>query len=343
MKIWSKRWFKVTVSLLITLLAIWLSFRRVDWEAFLQVVSRLRWEWAVVALANVIFSVYLMGWRWQVLLKPKAFFSLYKLFQFNMVSQYWNIILPARAGDVVKAYLVGREKSVPGGFAVGTVVLEKFMDFFVFGFLLVTLPFFVAVERNWWPPLTTSLFILAIFVAGVGIIFFNPSFFLKLVEFFSKFLPLKFKEPLYKFFASGLESFSALKKPQMMIALLVFSFAFVVVQAFSNYFVFLALGLNLSVAAAVVVLVALQVINIAPSSPGKIGVFEYVVILTLAFYGVDKASALGYAILLHLIVYLPKILAGGIFQATEGIVFPGEGAGVAGVAGNAGKNGCSGK
>ena len=318
MKIWTKRWVKLTGGLLITLIALWLSFRNITWSAFFQILSEIHWGWVALAVSNVIFSVYIMGWRWKILLSPKANFSMMKLFRLNMISQYWNIVLPARAGDVVKAYLISKEKAISGGFGVGTVVLEKLFDFFVFGVLVLTVPFFVAVEKNWWPALPTSLFVLVIFIFSLGIILWRPGYFLKLALLFSRILPPRFRQSISDFLFSGIESLAILKNPQVMLSLILFSFCFVAIQALSNYLVFLALGLKLSVAAALVVLLTLQVVNIPPSSPGKIGVFEYVVIMTLAFYGVGKTEALGYAILLHLVVYLPKIVGGGIMLVGQG-------------------------
>ena len=81
-------------------------------------------------------------------------------------------------------------------------------------------------------------------------------------------------------------------------------------QALSNYFLFLAFGMGLSFWVALVVLLAVQVGNIPPSVPGKVGIFEYAVILALSVFGVTKGAALGYAVMLHVVAYFPKIMMG---------------------------------
>jgi uncharacterized membrane protein YbhN (UPF0104 family) len=60
-------------------------------------------------------------------------------------------------------------------------------------------------------------------------------------------------------------------------------------------------------------LLAIQVGNIPPSVPGKIGIFEYAVILALSLFNVSKSQALSYGIMLHLVAYMPKILLGLVF------------------------------
>jgi len=58
-------------------------------------------------------------------------------------------------------------------------------------------------------------------------------------------------------------------------------------------------------------LVVLQVGMAVPSSPGRIGVFQYLVILALSIFAVDKNVALGYSVVLYLVIYVPMVLIGG--------------------------------
>ena len=330
-KWWKKRWFRVAAGIIVTGAALWLSFRKISWAALFEVFKDIEWVWVAAALGNVVLSVYVMGWRLKILLKSRGDFSLGTLFRLNMVSQYWNIILPARGGDVVKAYLVSQEK-VEGGFAAGVVVLERIFEFIVFGILVLAVPFFWGIDQEWWPGANTELLALIAFVALIGFValiaiiaiaVLKPQLsfprkreshvFIKLAEMFSRLLPQRFRKTLGDFFATGVESFQVLKKPLVLGGLVGFSLAFVGIQALSNYFVFWALGLKLSFWAALIVLLTLQVASIPPSSPGKLGIFEYMVILALAVYGIGKTEALGYAVLLHLVVYVPKIVMGGWF------------------------------
>ena len=318
------------MGVVVTGVALWLSFRKINWPDFFEVLSRIQWEWAAAAVVNVVLSVYIMGWRLKVLLRPKGSFSMGKLFRLNMLSQYWSIVLPARGGDVVKAYLLSREKKIEGGFAAGAVVLERMFDFFVFCVLVLAVPLFVGVEQSWFPGTKTALISFIVLLAFVGFIAFvlwkpqlsfprkrESHVFVKLAEMFSRIFPQKFRKTLGDFFSSGTKSFQILKSPPIMGGLVLFTFFFVGLQVLSNYFVFLALGLKLSYWAALVVFLTLQVGSIPPSSPGKIGVFEVMVILALAVYGIEKAEALGYAVLLHLVVYVPKIVMGGWFVVSR--------------------------
>jgi glycosyltransferase 2 family protein len=179
-------------------------------------------------------------------------------------------------------------------------------------------PLLLGVDQSWWPGAKTALIAFAAFVALIAFAAFilrKPGLLIKWVEVFSRIFPQKFQKALRDFFLSGAYSFHILRQPRIIASLVLFSFFFVGVQALSNYFVFLAFGWRLSFWAALIVLLTLQVVSIPPSALGKIGIFEYMVILALSIYGVEKEEALGYAVLLHLVVYLPKIMMGFCFIA----------------------------
>ena len=74
---------------------------------------------------------------------------------------------------------------------------------------------------------------------------------------------------------------------------------------------FRALGLDLPVVAALLVLAVVQLGTAVPSTPGKVGVFQYLSVLALGPFGVGQGVALSYGILLHLVSYAPPIVLGG--------------------------------
>jgi uncharacterized membrane protein YbhN (UPF0104 family) len=73
--------------------------------------------------------------------------------------------------------------------------------------------------------------------------------------------------------------------------------------------------LRLPPVAALSLLVVLQVGTVPPSLPGKVGIFHYLTVVALALFGVDRATALSYAIVLYGVALLPKILLGGVYVA----------------------------
>ena len=82
----------------------------------------------------------------------------------------------------------------------------------------------------------------------------------------------------------------------------------------ANYAVLEALDISLPLEAAFVVLVVLQVGTSIPSTPGKVGVFQYLTVLALAPFGVEREVALTYSVLLQVVGFGPLVALGGFWS-----------------------------
>jgi len=311
----NSRLVKISIGLLITALALWLSFRKLDWQVLKTTFLQANLFWVFLAAVNTIFTVYALGLRWQILLKTQDRISLSRLFRLNIISQYANIVMPARFGEVLRAYLISRQSRVSGAYAMGTVLIEKVLDFFIFVALWVIAPALFALNeavRGYKIALVFCLLSLVLIIVMV----LRPKILIKWARFFSVIIPKKFRERFINFLERGIEAFNLLKSVKTLLILFFLTIVFVVSQVLTNYFLFRAFDLPLSLWAALFLLLAVQVGNIPPSSPGKIGIFEFAVILALSVFAIPKSQALSYALMLHVVVYLPKILLGLIFITT---------------------------
>jgi uncharacterized protein (TIRG00374 family) len=306
------RWLKIFSAVVITALALWLSFRKLDWQVLKETFLQPNFLWVILALANIILVVYALGWRWQILLKPKGKIPLGSLFRLNIISQYINIIIPGRFGEVSKAYLASKQYQISAPYVVGTIAIEKILDFFVFVIMWISVPALFAMQKE------VKGYKIALFFCVVGAFFlvlfiWQPKTVLKGASFFSRFLPQKLRKTFQDFFEKGIEAFGLLRSTKILLFVVVLTFGFIAGQVLTNFLLFKAFHLNLSFWVGLFLLLAIQVANIPPSVPGKIGIFEYAVILALSLFGISKGLALSYGIMLHLVAYLPKILLGLIF------------------------------
>ncbi|MCK4336295.1 MAG: flippase-like domain-containing protein, partial [Candidatus Aminicenantes bacterium] len=238
----------------------------------------------------------------------------HSLFQLNIISQCANIIMPARAGDVLRVYLVSKRHKFTIAHVTGTVVIEKVLDFFVFVLLWVLVPSIFAVSEK----MKGYKIALVFAVLTLGLIFlfiWRQEMLLKWGKTFSRILPARMRDRFVDFFDRSMKAFSPLKDRHNLMVMFILTLAFVGGQVLTNYLLFLAFGLRLSVWVALFLLLALQVGNIPPSSPGKVGVFEVAVIYSLSLFAVPRSQALSYGLVLHAVAFLPKILLGLIYLA----------------------------
>jgi uncharacterized protein (TIRG00374 family) len=315
-----QRWLKIILGVLVTVITVWLSFRKLDWHTVKTAFFQVNLFWVFLAVANSLLTVYALGWRWRILLAPKVNISMGQLFKLNIISQYVNILMPARLGEVIRAYLTSKEHLISGAYVMGTILIEKIFDVFVYISLWIFIPFVFA-RNETFRGYNLSLVFCLLSLGFLAIFMLRPNLLLKGCKRFSILLPRKFRERFNNFFERSIEAFGSLKSVKTLLSLLSWTLVFLMGQTLTIYFLFKAFNFSLSFWAALFVLLVRQIGNIPPSTPGKVGIFEFAVILALSVFAVSKSQALSYAVILHAVAYLPKILL-GLFFVTHMDIYP---------------------
>lgn len=313
-----KKSVKFVLGLLLTALALWLSFRNLDWNDLSQSFARVDVFWVFLAVANVLLTVYVLGWRWQILLKSKAGVTLADMFRFNIISQYVNIIIPARFGELLKAWLVSRKYTLSGSYVLGTVVIEKIFEMFSVVILGVLAPLFFTFQTR-LKGHTLAVGVLLFLVPLVTLVIWKREMVRKWLTRLAKVFPWKLRRRLLIFLDKGMEAFGLLKDIKMTLKVVLVTFLVILCQVITNVFLFKAFGLNLFFFEALVLQLVIIVGMSIPSVPGKFGVFEYTVILGLSMFGVEESIALSFGLMLHVVAYLPKIFLGFVFMSSLNI------------------------
>jgi len=78
----------------------------------------------------------------------------------------------------------------------------------------------------------------------------------------------------------------------------------------TNYLVFGAMRLPLSPVAALFLTIVLRIGVAPPSLPGRLGLFQYLVVLALAMFGIDRTAALTYSFALYATAVVPVLITG---------------------------------
>ena len=107
------------------------------------------------------------------------------------------------------------------------------------------------------------------------------------------------------------------RTPEHAVPLVIWTVVAWVIPALCAWTVLQALHLSLSWVAPWVVLAFVGVSVSIPSAPGFIGVFHAAAAVALGILGVARAEAVGYAIILHAVQFIPVTVIGWIFLLRE--------------------------
>jgi uncharacterized protein (TIRG00374 family) len=213
---------------------------------------------------------------------------------------------------MARAYWLSRAEDIPVGRALGTIGLEKLADLASLGLAAVSLLVFAAVPP-WVQSPGRALAVTGAIAAG-GILFMAASrnWIVPCVTRVAQWLPEAVGRRLIYLIETTLEGSRAVHSWKASAGVGLLSILVPLLAASTNYLMFIAFNLKLPVVAALLLLVSLQVATAIVSVPGNLGIFHYVAVLTLGAYSVDRDAALAYAIVLYIVAFVPKILAGAV-------------------------------
>ena len=98
------------------------------------------------------------------------------------------------------------------------------------------------------------------------------------------------------------------------------SFLYLLLQILSIWALMKAYQLDLSLGAAAAVLVVVRFATVIPNAPGNVGVFQWACVMALnKLFGVEKADATTFSILVFGAITLPLLLGGAIAVALTGL------------------------
>ena len=224
------------------------------------------------------------------------------LTHYYFLSMFANVILPARIGDIYRAYLTKRNRDIPISMSLGVFFSERIFDLLIISILVI-----FSGAYFWKEILGTREggYLLYAFGAVVIIILL---FIVALfgMPYLSRFAPAKLKGQLDRFH-QGL-----FRYPSYIPIIVAMTFLIWICEAFRLYFVFLALGANAGFLLAVFISQASLIIMTLPLSPAGLGFVELLMLKVLSLSGLATDLAGALTISDRLISYWSVMAVGGI-------------------------------
>ena len=309
------------LGLAISALFLFLAFRGLHPEAFIDSLGAVD-PLGLLLGAGVYFgAVTLIAWRWQFLLRSLALVPLIGLVKLVCIGYMGNNVYPFRAGEALRIFLLRRNHGVPLAVATTVVIVERVFDGIVMLTFIFTALLFIDVES----PEIRGVFGVAapLFFAALMVFFAAAAFHQqarRLADVILSRLPARLGQLLARLAYGLLDGLAALRSPQNLLGAVIFSYASWMVEALVYWMVLRAFGLEVSYAVALLTVGTVNLAGLIPSSPGQIGVYEFFVsLVVMATTALSQDQALAFAIVVHVVIWLPVTLTGFILLAQQGL------------------------
>jgi len=308
---------QIALSLAVTAAALWYSLHGLDLGESLAALRSVRAGWLAVVALLAAFSLWVRGARWRYILSTLGPLGDTPVFEATCIGFMGNMVLPLRAGEIIRPMVVARSGAVRMPSALATVAIERLLDLAMLALLVVVTLYLVpgGPELRGVARVMLGLVFVALVGLVVAIRWAEP------IERFVERMAARLPESVGHAVVDGARGFLAgvrgLSRPAALATAMGWS-AIVWLATVAGFMASaLAMGLPaplvpLGFAATVIVAAAVSV----PSAPGFIGVFWAGSQMALGLFGIDRSTALSYG-LLNWIVQMVVILSMGAWSLSR--------------------------
>jgi uncharacterized protein (TIRG00374 family) len=274
-------------------LLLYLALRGVSWQEMVATVRQGHAEYLVVSLALLTVSVLARALRWGVLVSAEKPVRALTMFWATSIGYLGNLFLPARAGEVIRSVMLGRAASIHAGYILATALTERILDVVV----LVLVSLFVLPVLPGMPPWFGQAMLVmgAAGIVALAVLFTAPRF----GDFYRRILarlplPAGLRgaiERLLDQFISGTKAFT---DPGRAARFLGLTAVIWMLDSINAVMIGRMLNLTLGLPQAFILLVALGLSSALPSTPGYVGIYQFVAVTLLPIFGINPSQALTY-------------------------------------------------
>lgn len=322
---------RTVLILLLTFGLLAFFLRNADMGAVWAETRRARPGLLLGALAATLSTYILRAFRWQYLLAPIGTAHFGNALRTTVIGFAATFLLPARAGEVIRPYLLARREGFPATAAFATIILERLLDLVtvlaLFALFVLTLDpsSLSAVDPRSLARVKFGGLVGAAAAAGaLGVAFVaagHPERLGRWALKIERILPEKLARAVARFVESFTQGLAVMRQPRRLFVALALSIPLWVSIATGIWLTSLAFHITFSLMGSFLVLVIL-VVGVAMPTPGAVGGFHAAYqIAVQTFFGAPDDRAIGAAIVLHAISFVPVTLIGLALMAREGLTF----------------------
>ena len=319
---------RAALVLLLTAGLLAFFFRGVDRAAVWAAARHADPTLLAAAILVVLVTYGLRAFRWQYLLAPIGSTRFRTAFQTTVIGFAVSFLLPARPGEVLRPYLLAKREHLPPTAAFATIILERLLDLvtvlLLFGVFVLSVDpaslsgdpaLYARVKTGGLLSAAASLTVLGVLFALAG----HPERLGRWALKVERVLPEKLARALAAFVESFAQGLAVMRQPGRLLVSLILSIPLWLSIAAGIWLTSRAFHMTFGYMGSFLVM-TLLVVGVAMPTPGQVGGFHAAYrVAVVTFFGVPDATAVGAAIVLHAVSFLPVTLLGLAFMGREGL------------------------
>ena len=295
---------------------LYFSLRGVDWLRVWGLLREARLELVAAAVATMSIDLLLRSLRWRVLLSTQQRVPAAAVFWATAAGYLGNSFLPARAGEFVRTAIISRRSGLSKTFVLTTALCERLVDgialILIGGFVLLLLP----AQPGWLAgaagPLAAGGLIGA---AALIMVPLFETFWVRLLRRMP--VPNRFRKRAEQVLGQGLLGLRSFHDRGRLTEYILLTAVIWFLDGVTAVVGARAIGLIMPLPVAFLLIAGLGLGSALPSTPGYVGVYQFVAVSVLTPFGFSQSAAIAH-ILLYQAMMTTVFLFWGLIGLSRG-------------------------
>lgn len=303
------------LSLLLGFIFLFIWIQMINWQEFIGFFQK--FDLTAVLLFSLFYGLayFLRSLRWRLILKPIVKLPAHRSFFIFMTGLMINYLIPIRAGELTKSFILKVRHDIPVSKSLPTVFIDKLSDLFPILMIMLLIPL-ISVRLN------HALYVIIILLFTIFLLLFifllfavhHQKIALRFLNSILKIFPQKLSRKISLFFQNFVQGLSIMQGRLRDIFLLGFlTLGAVLCEAIYIYAVFQAFGAEISYYKILFGYTLMNLTYILPTPPAQVGSNQFMWVLIFSFaLGVDKNLTAAAVTFSHLLTSIWIFLVGAI-------------------------------
>lgn len=283
----------LALTIAIAALLLYLAIKGTNWNDIVATFNRIQPVYLILTCILASLSVFFRAFRWAILLSAEKRVNPLTMFWATSIGYLGNDFLPARAGEVIRSVMLGEKAGISKSYVFATAMTDRIFDVFILVMIaLVEIPTMPNLP-DWLPQAMRVMTFLGI--AALAVMLIAPKFENLISQTIEKLpLPEKVKSPLMGMIKQFLMGARCFLHPGRAIGYLLMSIIVWSVDGINAVVLAKAMNLPLTFGQALLLMVGLGLGSAVPSTPGYVGIYQFVATTLMPLFGLTRSQSLTY-------------------------------------------------
>jgi uncharacterized protein (TIRG00374 family) len=302
------RWSWVAAITLATIL-LYFSLRGVDWTRVWQDIAGAGWRFLAGAGGVLCLGLAVRSLRWRLLLNAEAHCSVGEVFAATVAGYLGNNFLPARAGELVRTLVICGRSPLSKTYVLTTALSERLVDAITLVLWSSVILLEIGRKPQWMEDLSRATAIAAaVGAVALAILPNTERLWRKLLHRLP--LPSAVRERLLRITGQALLGVRAFHNPGRFLGFAGLTVVIWLLDASGTMIAARAFGMRLSFPVAMLLVTGLGLGSALPSTPGYVGIYQFVAVTVLTPFGVNRDTAVAFILAVQALQYVVLLALG---------------------------------